>query len=70
MGLVNEIRADLGVPDMPLMVGDWNEGGAGSTRPTATTADRRPQLRMIPERDPRTGAHPHRRPAACRTIGT
>ena len=58
-GLINEVRADLGVPDMPLMVGDWNKGGTGIYSPTGEYGRIvRPQIQWCPAR-PAHGAHPH-----------
>ena len=59
LGIINEVRADLGVPDLPLMVGDWNEDGTGIYAPSGEYGRIvRPQLRMLPERDPRSAVIP------------
>jgi hypothetical protein len=59
LGLANEVRAELGVPDLPLMVGGWNEGGTGIYSPTGEYGRIvKPQLEMLPTRDPRTGFIP------------
>jgi hypothetical protein len=56
LGLINEVRSDLGVPDLPLMVGNWNEGGTGIYAPNGMYGRIvKPQLEMLPMRDPRTG---------------
>jgi hypothetical protein len=59
LGIINEVRADLGEPQLPLMVGDWNEGGQGMYSPNGSEGRIvRPQLRMLPMRDPRTALIP------------
>ncbi len=59
LGIINEVRADLGVPDLPLLVGDWNEDGTGIYAPNGEYGRIvRPQLRMLPERDPRSAVIP------------
>jgi hypothetical protein len=59
LGIINEVRADLGEPELPLMVGDWNEGGEGMYSPGGAEGRVvRPQLRMLPQRDPRTALIP------------
>jgi hypothetical protein len=59
LGLINEVRADLGVPDLPLMVGDWNQEGSGIYSPTGEYGRIvKPQLARLPDRDPRTGLIP------------
>jgi hypothetical protein len=58
-GLLKEVRADLDAPDMPLMVGDWNQGGSDRYDPNGEYGRIvRPQLQMLPMRDPRTGLIP------------
>ena len=58
-GLMNEIRAELDAPDMPLMVGDWNMGGTGIYSPTGEYGQAaRPALARIPMRDPRAALIP------------
>jgi hypothetical protein len=59
LGLANDVRAELGVPDLPLMVGGWNEGGEDIYSPTEEYGRVvKPQLEMIPNRDPRSGHIP------------
>jgi hypothetical protein len=59
IGLANEVRAELGVPDMPLMVGDWNAGGTGMYDPNSVPGKlARPALKMVPDRDKRAGLIP------------
>jgi hypothetical protein len=59
LGLVNEIRAELGAPEMALMVGDWNMGGTGIYSPTGEYGRAaRPALAAIPMRDMRAGLIP------------
>ena len=59
LGLANDVRAELGAPEMPLLVGGWNEGGTGIYSPNGDYGRVvRPQLDMLPSRDPRTGLIP------------
>jgi hypothetical protein len=58
-GLVNEVRADLGDPQIPLLVGDWNMGGTGIYAPDSEYGRVvRPQIQMVPMRDPLSAVIP------------
>jgi hypothetical protein len=49
VGIANDIRADLGEPDLPLMVGGWNMGGTGIYDPDGMYGKIiRPQMEMVP----------------------
>jgi hypothetical protein len=49
VGIANDIRADLGEPDLPLMVGGWNMGGTGIYDPNGQYGKIvRPQMEMVP----------------------
>lgn len=48
-GIAQDIREDLGDPNIPLMVGDWNMGGTGIYSPTGQYGTiARPQIQMVP----------------------
>jgi hypothetical protein len=51
VGIAEDMRADLGDPAIPLMVGDWNMGGTGIYSPTGEYGRiARPQIQMVPGR--------------------
>jgi hypothetical protein len=55
VGIASEVRADLGDPSIPLMVGDWNMGGTGMYSPTSAEGKiARPQIQMVPGKDARS----------------
>ena len=59
IGIANDIRTELGEPNIPLMVGDWNMGGTGIYSPTGEYGQiARPQIQMVPMRDPRAAVIP------------
>ena len=59
VGLAADIRTELGDPQIPLMVGDWNAGGTGIYSPTGDNGMRvRPLIQMVPGRDPRSAIIP------------
>jgi hypothetical protein len=48
-GIAKDVREDLGDPNIPLMVGDWNMGGTGIYSPTGQYGTiARPQIQMVP----------------------
>jgi hypothetical protein len=48
-GIAAEMREDLGDPNIPFLIGDWEEGASGPFGPTGPTAQAIvPQLRMTP----------------------
>jgi hypothetical protein len=49
-GMAAEMREDLGAPDLPFLIGDWEAGATGSFALEAPTALAvAPQIRMIPQ---------------------
>jgi hypothetical protein len=59
VGLAADIRGDLGEPQLPLMVGDWNQDGTGIYSPTGENGMIvRPLIQMVPGRDPRAAVIP------------
>ncbi|HEY0712542.1 MAG TPA: sialate O-acetylesterase, partial [Polyangia bacterium] len=58
-GLINEVRADLGDPQIPLLVGDWNQGGTGIYAPDSEYGRVvRPQIQMVPRLEPLSAVIP------------
>ena len=58
-GIGNDIRQDLGDPNIPLMVGDWNAGGTGIYSPTGQYGSiARPQIQMVPMKTTRAAVIP------------
>src|SRR5688572_10510313 len=48
-GIAKDVREDLGDPNIPLMVGDWNMGGTGIYAPMGMYGTiGRPQIQMVP----------------------
>jgi hypothetical protein len=48
-GIAQDVREDLGEPNLPLMVGDWNQGGMGIYAPGSQYGVIvRPQIQMVP----------------------
>ncbi len=59
VGLAADIRTELGDPNIPLMVGDWNASGTGIYAPSSSNGMTvRPLIQMIPGRDPRAAIIP------------
>jgi hypothetical protein len=59
VGLAADVRAELGDPNIPLMVGDWNCCGTGIYAPNSSNGNRlRPQIQMVPGRDMRSAIIP------------
>ena len=55
VGVASDMRNDLGEPDLPFVVGDWEEGARGSLTTTSSTGRAViPQMRMLPMRIPRS----------------
>jgi carbohydrate esterase-like sialic acid-specific acetylesterase len=55
-GIAKDIREDLGDPEIPLLVGDWNMGGTGIYSPTSEYGlIARPQIQMVPGKTTRAG---------------
>jgi hypothetical protein len=51
VGVANDMRGDLGEPDMPFIVGDWEEEARGSLNTSSSTARVIiPQMRALPTR--------------------
>jgi hypothetical protein len=58
-GIAREMRADLGDPNIPFLMGDWEAGATGAFSPTQPYAPpTREQLRIAAERIPRAGLIP------------
>jgi hypothetical protein len=58
-GIANDVRQDLGEPEIPLMVGDWNAGGTGIYSPTGQYGSiARPQIQMVPMKTTRAAVIP------------
>ena len=55
VGVATDMRNDLGEPDLPFVVGDWEENARGSLTTTSSTGRAViPQMRMLPMRIPRS----------------
>jgi hypothetical protein len=50
VGVASEMRADLGEPDLPFVVGDWEEADGNLSRDSSTGRVIIPQLQALPER--------------------
>ena len=50
VGVANDMRADLGEPDLPFLVGDWEEARGGVSRSSGTGRQIIPQLEALPMR--------------------
>lgn len=58
-GIANDVRQDLGEPEIPLMVGDWNCCGTGIYSPTGQYGSiARPQIQMVPMKTTRAAVIP------------
>jgi hypothetical protein len=59
-GLANEMRSDLGEPDLPFIVGDWETGATTENGSQSAPAAQIiiPQLRALPARIARTAVIP------------
>ena len=58
-GIAKDVREDLGDPNIPLMVGDWNAGGTGIYSPTGQYGSiARPQIQMVPMKTTRAAVIP------------
>ena len=58
-GIANDVRQDLGEPEIPLMVGDWNCCGTGIYSPTGQYGSiARPQIQMVPGKTTRAAVIP------------
>jgi hypothetical protein len=54
VAVANDMRTDLGEPDLPFVVGDWEEEARGSLTVNSSTGRAViPQMRMLPMRIPR-----------------
>jgi hypothetical protein len=55
VAVANDMRNDLGEPDLPFVIGDWEEEARGSLTTTSSTGRAViPQMRMLPMRIPRS----------------
>jgi hypothetical protein len=55
VAVANDMRSDLGEPDMPFLMGDWEAGAVGDLAPTSSVGQVVvPQLRALPGRIPRS----------------
>jgi hypothetical protein len=55
VGLASDMRADLGEPGLPFLIGDWEAGARGDVAPSTPTGQVIiPQLRALPGRIPRS----------------
>lgn len=57
VGVANDMRTDLGEPDLPLLIGDWEAEASGASNVSPTSGIARviiPQMRMVPMRLPRS----------------
>jgi hypothetical protein len=58
-GIAKDVREDLGDPEIPLMVGDWNMGGTGIYSPTGQYGTiARPQIQLVPMKTTRAAVIP------------
>jgi hypothetical protein len=58
-GIGKDVREDLDEPNIPLMVGDWNQGGQGIYAPTGVYGKIAvPQIHMVPDKIMRAAVIP------------
>jgi hypothetical protein len=58
-GIAKDIREDLGDPNIPLLVGDWNAGGTDIYAPNSMYGViARPQIQMVPSKTTRAAVIP------------
>jgi hypothetical protein len=55
VAVANDMRRDLGEPDLPFVMGDWEAGAEGDLAPTSSVGQIVvPQLHALPDRIPRS----------------